>query len=355
MTIIIGIKREAACADGNNDTNSSDNISQIKDYYCKQSKYNIQDLGTEEDRVSVPIWIDGALDDNWKANLREAVQAINKAAPGLFLSIAEDKKQAIIHVLAIDKKEPYTEVEGNILMRSSTENFVTKIRLGKWKDDGKKGVCIHELFHALGFHHEHQDAIAAPYVCRLNSGKQIIIDKNELGFIQWDSSSTTLYPCEKKCREYSEGHVCIWVLKTYPAKVNTELDELDMVGLNLVYPPCVDKTANNVGYRPKLGKNGMYYCEREVMIGRTFPGEEYNYCFCGPDKGPNCPACRTIKSPRVEEILEGGRWQGMTGRVYCGRPFTEPAILFPTHDGICGMDNGPACPDCINILNKEHV
>ena len=71
-----------SCADGNNDTYSSDN-SQVKDYYCKQSKYDIDDLGTEEDRVSVPIWIDGTLDDGWKNSLREAVQAINKAAPGL--------------------------------------------------------------------------------------------------------------------------------------------------------------------------------------------------------------------------------------------------------------------------------
>ena len=278
------------------------------------------------------------------------MKAINEAAPGLSLSITEDKKKAIIHVLAIDKKEPYTEVEGNILMRLSTENFITEIRLGKWKDDGKKGVCIHELLHALGFHHEHQDATAAPHIYRLDSGKEITIDKNELGFIQWDSSNTMPYPCEKKCREHSEDHVCKWVLNAYPTKLNTDLDEHDNVGLNLAYPPCV----NNDRYRPNLGKNGMYYCGREVMTGRTYSNQEYTP-FCGPDKGPNCPACRTIKSPRVEEILAGGRWQGMTGRVYCGRLFTEPGELSSTHDGMCGMDNGPACPDCIDILNKEHV
>jgi hypothetical protein len=277
------------------------------------------------------------------------VQAINEAAPGLSLSIIEDKEQVIIHVLAIDKNEPYTEVEGNMWI---TKNYVTEIRLGEWKDDGKKGVCIHELFHALGFHHEHHYEIADPYVYHLDSGKHITIDKNELGFIRFDSSSTTLYPCKEKCRGNSDGHVCIWVLEAYPTQVNTDLDELDMVGLNLVYPPCVDTTASNIGYRPKLGRNGMYYCGREVMIGRTYPGEEYTR-FCGSDNGPNCPACRTINSPRVKEIVDGGRWQGMTGRVYCGRPFTEPAKLFPTHDGMCGMDNGPACPDCKNILNKE--
>ena len=314
-------------------------------------------MDSEDDRVRVPIWIHDKLDNNWKHSLYEAVIIINEAAPGLSLSITTVKKDACIHAQAIDKEEAYAE--GNILMRSiaGKSDFITKIFLGKWEDARKKEIIIHELLHALGFHHEHQCSDAPSYEYHLDSGKKLTINKNWLGLIRFDSSNTTLYPCEKKtceCKEHSEDPVCIWLLKAYSTQENTELDELDMVGLNLVYPPCVDKAGDNVGYRPKLGKNGMYYCKREVMSGRIYPKASENYTrSCGPDNGPNCPACRTINSPKVKEILKGGRWQGMTGRVYCGRPFIEPAQMFITHDGMCGMDNGPACPDCKDILNKD--
>ena len=126
--IQLHIEQEAACFNNYYHVTNSSKNSQVKDYYCKQSKHVFEELGPKEDRVSVLIWIDDKLDDRWKDSLCEAVQAINEAAPGLSLSITEDEKQAIIHVLAIDKKdsEPYTEVEGNILnMRLKEKNFVS--------------------------------------------------------------------------------------------------------------------------------------------------------------------------------------------------------------------------------------
>lgn len=341
-------------ANGNDTYNNTADNPQVKDFYQNQSKHVMNELGTEHDRVRVPVWIDDKLDDKWKHSLREAVGVINEAAPGLSLSITEDKKGAIVHALAIDKEEAYTE--GNILMRSGKSDFVAKICLGKEKDDRKKRISIHELLHTLGFYHESQSTTDVDsYEYHLDSGKKITINKNSLRLIRFDCSSTTMYPCEMnkcECQEHLANPVLIWQLKAYPTKENTELDELDMVGLNLVYPPCKDTRDGKAGYNPERGKNGMYYCGREVMRGLTYRDENYTR-FCGPDSGPNCPACRTIKSTKVNEILKGGRWQGMTGRVYCGRLFIDPGKIFSTHDGMCGMDNGPACPECREILNKE--
>ena len=319
-------------------TTNATNNAQAKECYQKQSKHDIGHLGTEKDRVSVPIWIDEKLDRSWKGSLRKAVKAINKAAPGLSLSIAEnkDKKRAIIHVLAIDEKKAYTK--GNILLRSTSgqADYITKIHLGKWEDDTKDGISTRELFIALGFH-----------------------PAENLGLTRFDPLSITLYQSEETYdsaqRKYPGDPV--WWLKKHSInklKVNTELSELDKVSLNLIYRPCRDTGA---GYKPKLGETGMYYCGRHVMSSSTCTyssGKDTDY-VCGPDKGPNCPACRTIKNGKVEEILTNGKWQGMTGRVYCGRLFTEPAQICEHHDGICGINIGPACPDCNNLLNEETI
>ena len=303
-------------------------LPQAKESYQKQSKHSIDELGIEKDRVSVPIWIDDILDDGWRNSLHKAVKAINEAAPGLSLSIMNNKERAIIHVLAIqaskpNKKEPHTK--GNILKRSISgqADYITTIYLGKSEDDAKKGITTRELFHALGFHQD-----------------------NNLGLTHFDPLSITLYQSEKAYESARRKHPgdLIWWLKTVN---DPKLSELDKVYLNLIYPPC-----RGVRYTPKLGKTGMYYCGRPVMSDDTYPGDHDKYIdgICGPNHGPNCPACRTITSPKVEEVLTRQKWQGMTGRVYCGRYFTKPT---ERHNGVCGMNNGPACPECVDLLNKE--
>ena len=293
-------------------------LPQARDCYRQQSKHDFDELGTEEDQVSVPIWIDGALDNGWKDSLDEAVQAINEAAPGLILSITNDKEQAKINVLAMqesesDKKEPHTK--GNILS-TSTE---CTIYLGKSEDDVKKGISTRELFYALGFDEE-----------------------NDFGLTRFDRTSITLYQSEEAYesarRKYPEDNV--WWLNIVN---DPKLSELDKVCLNLIHRPC-----KGVRYTPKLGKTGMYYCGRSVMSDDAYPGDKHIDGICGPKHGPNCPACRTIECEKVKEILKKQKWQGMTGRVYCGRLFTKPT---KRHNGICGMNNGPACPDCVDLLN----
>ena len=300
---------------------------QAKECYRKQSQHDFDKLGTEEDRLSVPIWMDDELDDSWKAGLLEAVQAINKAAPGLSLSITEDKNLAFIHVLAIDKPEAYTE--GNILSllqsTSGQADYTTKIHLGKWEDDTKEGISTRELFHALGVNQDN--------VTRFDPSSIMLYQDKEA-----NESAQRKYPADSAW----------WLIQ--PNKDSTKLSELDKVYLNLVYRPCRDTTEINARYKPKLGKTGIYYCGRCVMTDPTYFGDKCIDGICGPDDGPNCPACRTIKSPKVEEILKQKKWQGMTGRVYCGRPFLKPTVY---NDGACGINNGPACPECVDLLNEE--
>ena len=98
-------------------------------------------------------------------------------------------------------------------------------------------------------------------------------------------------------------------MAAYKKNTKLQLSELDKVGLNLVYLPCID----NVRYKPRRSRNGMYYCGRPVMSRHTYAGPNYTD-VCGPDEGPNCPACRTIISTKVQMILAGERWQGMQHR-----------------------------------------
>ena len=313
---------------GNNTTVTATNNPQAKKCYKQQSVHDFHELGTVNDRVRVPIWIDDNLDGDWKAYLDEAVKDINEAAPGLILSTDSNKNAAIVHVLAIDTYNKKAYTKSNIQTQSIPEqaDSITEIHLGKWEDGTKKGIITRELLSSLG--------------CN-----QI----TKLGLTRLDPYSIMLYQNEKAYktarREYREDPV--WQLKQNPTERNTSLSELDKVGLNLVYRPCKDTTDNNARYAPNLGKTGMYYCGRCVMNKHTYDG------YCGPNKGPNCPACRTIKNTKVDEILSKGKWQGMTGRVYCGRLFAEPAEIEEDHDGICGINNGPACPDCNDLLNKE--
>ena len=37
---------------------------------------------------------------------------------------------------------------------------------------------------------------------------------------------------------------------------------------------------------------------------------------CGPDQGPNCPACRTLKTEKMDQLNKVGKFQGSSGMIY---------------------------------------
>ena len=89
-------------------------------------------------------------------------------------------------------------------------------------------------------------------------------------------------------------------------KYNCNLSELDKVSLNILYPPVI----TNGEYEPKLGRTGLYYCGRPVMKGHNHPGDDICEGVCGPESGPNWPACRTLKTEKMDELNKEGKFQG---------------------------------------------
>ena len=126
-------------------------------------------------------------------------------------------------------------------------------------------------------------------------------------FICNDPYSIMLY---KEQDEESEGFSRdsheIWETKKGDSSQNTQLSELDKVGLNLVYPPCT-----GTSYEPKRDEEtGIYYCGRKVMERHNIPDHDI-VDGCQPG-GPNCPACRTLGKPKGI----GKKWQGWSSFLY---------------------------------------
>ena len=117
-----------------------------------------------------------------------------------------------------------------------------------------------------------------------------------------------------------------------------EMSEVDKVGLNLINKPC-----KGPHYNPHLSAaTWMWYCGRKVM-GRY-------RSYCGSNSSANCHACRVLKNDVVQKRKDKGKWQGSTGLFYCRKYFGQISSI---HDGYCGPNNGPPCPECKNILNLE--
>ena len=68
------------------------------------------------------------------------------------------------------------------------------------------------------------------------------------------------------------------------------LSELDKVGLNFLFPPCITKSLV-----PMLSsETKMCYCGRRAMEDHYRPRQSRTDGRWGPNKGANCPACRTL-------------------------------------------------------------
>lgn len=304
----------------------------VEDFYCAQS---YQLLGTENDQVQVPIWIDPSLDDDWKYWIEHGIKEINTAAPGLHL-FKSDKQQSKVHILRGENPER-AFTRGNIISSKGT----VEIHLGaNWS--AKERTSTHELLHSLGFKHEQQRSDADKSIAiSKKASNQVRSNQHIIGISRFDPFSIMLYcECDDHFSRRSDRDE-VWKLKQ-DKSMNMQMSELDKVGLNLLYRPC-----KGPNYNPVVSSStGIIYCGRPVMKRHNHPAGSIT-AKCGPNNSANCPACRTIKTSKVEEIWQKKKWQGWSGIVYCGRYF---GVQSPGHDGYCGPNNGPPCPECKKIL-----
>lgn len=306
--------------------------------YGLQSRHN---LGSLASQYKVPVWIDKEVDTTWTLWLKRGMLDINTAAPGLFLFPTQKKETSKVRVFNTEVNEPYTL--GDIRSGDFAEVYLSY----NWPEDEKKGTSTHELLHSLGFDHEHQRCDASRYLIHLSSSDQICSEDDIVGLTPFDPLSIMIYPEEAdkyNRQDETDGQVpSVWKMKPGISQ-NKVLSELDKIGLNLLYRPC-----KGPKYNPFYSKSvpGMIYCARPVMQSHNCPGYNITDGNCGPNNWANCPACRTLKSPKVEEILKEEKWQGWSGLVYCGKEF---GVQEPSHDGFCGPDNGTPCPGCANML-----
>ncbi|XP_068712388.1 uncharacterized protein [Montipora capricornis] len=324
---------------------SSSSKHPLLQFYTTQS---LQSLGDERARVSVPIWISGyknsSRDSNflnvassWFEHIEKAIEQINFAVPGLNLHIELNLAKAKVRIAGSNSTKCYTD--NNILTDSTSEIYLYS------EAKEKKRTSCHELFHALGVGHEHQRRDRDNYV-EVESGdnrdKSYKKRDDLYGITQFDPFSIMLYPeDEKMLRKYGDS---VWFTKS-SSEPNREMSQLDKVGLNNLYRPCKHKY-----YSPKIGRTDLYYCGRHVGKCADRPNHDG---YCGPDNGPNCPACRVLKTNRMTELWKQKKpkWQGWTGKVYCGDFFR---VVMESHNGNCGPNNGPSCPTCYKELSNCH-
>lgn len=281
----------------------------LVEYYRHQS---CQTLGNIHDCTQVPIWV-SPICSEWAKLATNAMTEINTAAPGIYMYVTPNKRTSIVQITGGKVDEVCTE--GDILtLKTSTIHLGTSVV----KCSMKRTITC-QLLHSIGLHPEKEQKLTHP------------LSRQIFGILRLDLFSIMKY----KRDDYTDK----W---EHDPSENTEMSELDKLCLNLLFCPC-----KGSHYNPKLSSyTAMLYCGRHVMNRHNCPAQSRTDGRCGPDNGGNCPACRTIKNPSLNKILETARWQGWSCEFYCGRHIG----FVQSDDGYCGPDNGTPCSSCLRFV-----
>ena len=203
--------------------------------------------------------------------------------------------------------------KGNILDNSkSTISVLNDLKANRLN------TVLHTMMLALGFEHGDSSVSASQtlnFEEHLNSFAKI----SKIVLQSCSIDNLSVMSVDSNAAMKMKDSVKIWNLDTkIQAKpklmLSRNLSELDKVALNIVYPPVRIPRR----YDPKLGKTGLYYCNRKVMSSHNYPHKNIQKA-CGPQYGPNCPACRTLSSEKINELNAKSIYQNISGMIYCGQ------------------------------------
>ena len=186
----------------------------------------------------------------WIEHLKQAINDINEAAPGLFLYTTSNESKAKVKIYGTDKNTCFTW--GKILPFEPVPGvFVHDL----WPE--MRRTSCHELLHALGFGHEHQRRDRDGSIDVKSEGLQYCMKDKLLGLTRFDPFSIMLYSEDERLSRNSGDRV--WFTKPYKEH-NRVMSELDKVSLNNIYRPCKGRR-----YSPsRCGRSvtGLWYCGR---------------------------------------------------------------------------------------------
>ncbi|XP_076084319.1 uncharacterized protein LOC143055060 [Mytilus galloprovincialis] len=328
----------------------------LKLYYRAQHQHT---LSAKDRPLEIPVYIHrNQLYSKWIPHVEHAIEAINTVTPGINFYETSNKDRSMIRI-GVDSEGESTKAyttNGSILDKRQNKEYKRPfIHLGsKWNESQMKGTSIHELMHALSFHHEMQRFDNDMYVDIGENVDHNFKQKEDKVLTRFDPFSVMMYPEGNKMKR-KEGDP-IWKLKQTRERCQ-DLSELNKVALNLKYKPCINKSKD---YLPQLSlQTEMLYCGRQVMITHNQVGKSTTDGFCGPNNWANCPACRvisrikdkqkqSIEIPKLKKCLGKGKWQGLSGLFYCGKKDRKlnTDLKHLKSDGICGPDTGVPCNRC---------
>lgn len=341
---------------------NEDYIEILKIYYVTQHRHTFD----AEDRLCyVPVYICPELNEKWVKHVKNAIESISIATPGLCLFTTQQSHDSKIDIGVSSNGKAHEAFTVGSIYDSNNETGAKHcksfIHLGhKWDTEKMKGTSLHELMHALGFLHEFQRFDVDMYLNVEGNETSRRIDEYKF-LTRFDPFSVMMYS-ESRGIIRREGDP-IWQQKPTGER-HQELSELNKVALNLRFKPCKN-TYEQVNYNPKIDENmEMLYCGRKVMLTHNEDGKSSTDGECGPNNLANCASCRVILwikensierrvIPTLKRCLDEGKWQGLSGLFYCGKPNPNSSYWF-SFSGItrCGPDTGNPCDDCKTMLNN---